>query len=547
MRPMVCFIKQARQLLFLCFAFLSITSCRDLSVLNTLEDVESYIQEFPDSALHVLASIDTSSFKTQSAAARHSLLYAMALDKNYIDTSDIRIILPARKYYPHSFDGKRKFLTWYYQGRIYENAGDYDNAMESLVRAEKYVKHTSEAYITRLYAAQERIYIGILSFSQALEAVDKMLVHAERSGDTYNYGVALLDKAALHISIKQFSEADSAIKKYEKTHSPGYKELQGRYWKNKIMYSLACKEKKDSIPIFISNHLASGQDIDLIACAGALLEIKDYHNASAFINAYELSSGKPTIAYYDYKYQIALANGNKAQASEYAARYVEAFESAASYSLEHETKFISERYQRNLEKTRTDILLHMTGLLLLGTAVFAAIMIHKKNRRYETIRDEFQKIKEESELNEKVLVSLKDVHPDSAIRAKNAAARRLSSIASLISGEPSLSIKSAMHKLSALSPNGDSLTESLSFIFALYAPTFYRRMIKHDLSTSEVGYCGLYILGFNTKELVDLLHKRDLYHLNSAIRSKLNMDPHDTNLPIRLMQIFEDSFKNTDS
>lgn len=540
-------MKQARQLLLLCFAFLSITSCCDIPAIRVLEDVESYIQENPDSALHVLESIDTNSFKTQSAAARYSLLYAMALDKNYIDTSDIRVILPASKYYPHTFDGKRKFLTWYYQGRIYENAGDYDNAMESLVRAEKYIKHTTEVYSTRLYATQERIYIALLSFSQASDAVDKMLVHAEKSGDIYNYGVALLDKAAIYISMKKYPEADSTIKKYEKTLSPGYKELQGRYWKNKIMYSLACKEKKDSIPVFISNHLASGQGIDLIACAGALLEIKDYDNAAAFINGYELSAGTPTIAYYDYKYQIALANGDKAKASEYAARYVEAFETAASYSLEHETKFISERYQRNLEKTRKDILLYLTGLLLLGTAVFAAIMIHKKNRRYETIKDEFLKIKEESKLNERVFVSLKGIHPDSAIRAKDASARRLSSIGSLISGEPSLSIKSALHKLSKLSPNGNSLTESLSFIFALYAPTFYRRMIKQGLSTSEVGYCGLYILGFNTKELVDLLHKKDLYHLNSAIRSKLGMDPHDTNLPIRLMQIFEESFKNTDS
>lgn len=539
-------MKPVRHLLLLCLAFFCIASCYDTLTQKTLEDVESYIQERPDSALHVLESIDTTFFKTQSAAARYSLLQAMALDKNYIDTSDIKVILPASRYYPHTFDGKRKFLTWYYQGRIYENAGDYDNAMESLVRAEKYAKHTSEVYITRLFAAQERIYIDLLSFSQALDAVNKMLVHAEKSGDIYNYGVALLDKAALYISMKKYPEADSTIKKYEKTHSPGYKGLQGRYWKNKLLYSLACKEKKDSIPVFISNHLASGQDIDLTACAGALLEIKDYDNAAGFINAYELSAGTPTIAYYDYKYQIALANGDNVQASDYAARYVEALESAASYSLEHETRFISERYQRDLEKTRKGILLYLTGLMLLGIAVFSAIMIHNKNRRYETIKYEFQKIKEEAEINQKVFVSLKDIHPDGAAKSKDAAARRLCSIGSLISGEPSLSIKSSLHKLSALSPNGNSLTESLSFLFALYAPTFYRRMIKQGLSTSEVGYCGLYILGFNTKELVDLLHKKDLYHLNSAIRSKLDMGPHETNLPIRLIQIFEESFNNPD-
>ena len=52
-----------------------------------LEDIESYIQPRPDSALAAMRSIDTTGLNTGELRAKYSLLYAMALDKNYIDAT----------------------------------------------------------------------------------------------------------------------------------------------------------------------------------------------------------------------------------------------------------------------------------------------------------------------------------------------------------------------------------------------------------------------------------------------------------------------------
>ncbi len=80
-------------------ALLPLLSCGNRAVSAQLDDIESYIQERPDSALAAIEAIDTNSLSTRALAAKYSLLYAMALDKNYIDTTDLSIIEPAVNYY----------------------------------------------------------------------------------------------------------------------------------------------------------------------------------------------------------------------------------------------------------------------------------------------------------------------------------------------------------------------------------------------------------------------------------------------------------------
>ena len=63
--------------------------------MRRLSDIESYIDTHPDSALVTFRQIDTLSLKTKAQKAKFALLHALALDKNYIDTSTTSIIMPA--------------------------------------------------------------------------------------------------------------------------------------------------------------------------------------------------------------------------------------------------------------------------------------------------------------------------------------------------------------------------------------------------------------------------------------------------------------------
>ena len=107
-----------RGLLYLLFVILA-SSCVSSPVQTTLDDVESYIMERPDSALSVLDSIDRDLLDTRRLRAQHALLHVMALDKNYINVTDDSTVLVAVDYY--SKFGPKKYLarSLYYYGIIY--------------------------------------------------------------------------------------------------------------------------------------------------------------------------------------------------------------------------------------------------------------------------------------------------------------------------------------------------------------------------------------------------------------------------------------------
>ena len=59
----------------------------------------------------------------------------MALDKSYIDTTDLGVIAPAVSYYGKYGSADEQMKTYYYLGRIYQNARDYYSAMDALTMA----------------------------------------------------------------------------------------------------------------------------------------------------------------------------------------------------------------------------------------------------------------------------------------------------------------------------------------------------------------------------------------------------------------------------
>ena len=119
-------IKAAVTVLVLC----AVLSCSDdTAVMAELDRAEAVMEEYPDSALALLDTLDRGRLTSREAKARHALLYSQALDKNYIDLSTDSIINPAVKYYSRHGSHDYRLMTQYYLGRIYQNAGDNESAM----------------------------------------------------------------------------------------------------------------------------------------------------------------------------------------------------------------------------------------------------------------------------------------------------------------------------------------------------------------------------------------------------------------------------------
>ena len=128
--------------LFLSVAFFS--GCESRRTAALLDDIQSYLQERPDSALAALREIPSDDLNTTSLRARYSLLNAMALHKSYIDTADLSVIEPADRYYSRHGSALEKMKTLHQKGIIQMNGGNYPDAVISLSEAEKYIDQTED-------------------------------------------------------------------------------------------------------------------------------------------------------------------------------------------------------------------------------------------------------------------------------------------------------------------------------------------------------------------------------------------------------------------
>lgn len=139
-------------ILIVTFAAISCGNIRDAH--NILLDIETFINERPDSALVILNSFDASFLENRSVWAQHSLLHAQAKDKCYIDETDDSLMTQVVNYYENKRDKEKLFKAYYYLGRIQYNAGDYAESMLSYTKAEQVIDEVDDDFFKGLLYAQ---------------------------------------------------------------------------------------------------------------------------------------------------------------------------------------------------------------------------------------------------------------------------------------------------------------------------------------------------------------------------------------------------------
>ena len=118
----------------LCAAIL--VSCHPVSRVDAaLNDVESYINDAPDSARRVLVSVDSTSLRTKRLRARYSLLRIMAQDKCYDDIT-IPGLLDDAAWFEHHGTPDERMKLWFYRGCIQLELNDENEAALAFSRAE---------------------------------------------------------------------------------------------------------------------------------------------------------------------------------------------------------------------------------------------------------------------------------------------------------------------------------------------------------------------------------------------------------------------------
>ena len=153
-----------RRLILLLSLTAVLFSCTPSQVQMQLLDVESYIMERPDSALAVLESMDRSLLSTEADRARHALLNAMALDKNFIDVSDDSLARVAVDYYSKHGDRKYYGRALYYLGLAYYYQEEYNKAIVEFTKAEMIIEGIDSLYLVMIKIAQADTYAKTYNF-----------------------------------------------------------------------------------------------------------------------------------------------------------------------------------------------------------------------------------------------------------------------------------------------------------------------------------------------------------------------------------------------
>ena len=199
-----------RKLITILILTLTAISCGKIKdAHNTLNDIETFINERPDSALTILDSFDTSLLENKSIWAHHSLLHAQAKDKCYIDETNDSLMTQVVNYYEGKRDKERLFKAYYYLGRIQYNAGDYASSMLSYTKAEQLIDKIDDEFIKGLlYAQLGMLHQKYYDYPRSLDAFNTAAKHYELARKTAHKYFAKLNIGQVYQELKDYTAAE---------------------------------------------------------------------------------------------------------------------------------------------------------------------------------------------------------------------------------------------------------------------------------------------------------------------------------------------------
>ena len=200
-------------LVFCCLlGVLNFSSCSNSSLSPELLDVESYIQDRPDSALSVLEAMNPQEYKSQKNRSLHALLHAMALDKNFIDVADDSLANVALEYFEHWGPKKYKARSLYYRGLSYFYARQIDDAIIDLSRAEKICEESNDTlYLAMTYVCQADTYSLVYNDVQEIVYLNKALELFKMINKTYYIDVVNRRLAAAYMNAREYDKSENLL------------------------------------------------------------------------------------------------------------------------------------------------------------------------------------------------------------------------------------------------------------------------------------------------------------------------------------------------
>ena len=513
-------LSSALRLMAILLIILSTVSCsRSRRTQELLDSVEAIPRSAPDSALAALQAIPKQDITTRKDKARYALLYTQAQDRCGIAVASDSLIKDAVRYYRHSSDHFRKFQAYYYLGQVYQNTGCRDAAMEAYVKAESIRSSTiPHNYLRALHFRKSSLYAGAYDYPRAIEESELALTESRLAQDTSGIFQAMMNIAecGYYISIDPFVNhvMDSLSYYYDNVS-----------YEDKIDYQALWAELMlEKIPHEqILVHLDSVLVINKEYCGKlpwnriARVYVHAGHPIKAIDALRQIPINDNSALDFAVLSEALDSLGQPQQALDTYRKYVHMSDSIDMELFRQDTRFIEERHANQIRRIRAGQWLIVLALLLI---TFGWIIIAKSKRRraenarllrmYKDLQDEYGSLQDILDRN---------THVNDAAIAK--LGERLRAIGVFLSEKRPESLGQVAEKMETLTEDRKSLIETVGLLFAVYHPAFVSMLLDYGLTTSEIGFCCMHVLGYRTSEIGDVINRSSYYNISSDIRKKL--------------------------
>ncbi|MDE6871516.1 MAG: hypothetical protein K2J62_05260 [Bacteroidales bacterium] len=534
---------------------LALAGCdRNSEAWQSILNVEKYIEDRPDSALAVLGNIDVEQLSGQAEKAKHAMLLSMALDKNYEDRTDFDILQPAIDWYENHGSPTDRLRTLYYQGRIYQNYGDNEKAMECFVKALD-AGEKSDDIITKARAlvAQGNIYKSIHKFDRMVNANLTAAQYFIEAGMVNSHMNCLLrifngysilneyDQAYHYAEISRGFLGQVGILQESNFYATYLSLLRQNKREDEVIQQVA-EEYINSIP----PDLIDWHEISLVN-----YYLGNYDEAiedACRFKRYESIDSK--VRYHAILSQVHQDAGHHKEALEAYHNYISITDSLDFAAFQQDTQFIEERHTLEMrtieERTKKNYTIFASAFLLM----LAGGLSIRKSHRLKISRMEKQMADNEAERYRLMCLQMEQERDNLAIlltqkesldpKVMAAISSRLELLNKFFAAHITDNCeidKKATRELEELLSDKENFMNLTRLAFAGSKPEFISHLEECGLSEQEINYCCLYAIGLKGKEVGAYIEMRSHYNISSGIREKLGIGEHDTNLGIYIRKL----------
>ncbi|ROT05048.1 hypothetical protein EEL33_12820 [Muribaculaceae bacterium Isolate-037 (Harlan)] len=548
---------------------------RNSEIDRQLDRADALIESRPDSSLLILDNIDANALSGKEQKARYALLKSMAFDKNYIDTTTFDVLQPAIDYYLEHGTPNEKLRTYYYQGVIFNNQGNRDNALNSFSKAIDLENTITDLYVlARAYAAQGYLYDQLYALEDGLKSnLEASRIYNRISQNykefdcllrAYNEAIILNDKPladSLSSVCNNFAINDSIE--------------AGKLWQQNLHYASKFGDKEE-IRIMLSQqeHSLPFNPDKLMDLALAYNKLGNNEYALELLDIVRASNSEYNgLRLLSVQLPIYKGIGNFKDALSIYEKYSIAYDSINLKKFEYLTQTIQARNkieiqaQKEAERNTRIIWSCIGGLVILVLLVGVLLLTVRNKQSEKALAIQIARTKEaenaqlKTEQERLALEAENLAHRVDTLEEESRSLKELMATSVELPEEVQKAIQVRIEMLNSLlagyitsneqyekpydvwvrelTENTEAFMNSNRLAFQASHPRFIQYFEEHGLTEDEINYVCLYAIGLRGKEVGNYMKKPGHVNISSAIRKKLGIDKHETNIGIYVRKLLK--------